>query len=441
MNLQPIKHRVVAICAVIALATVFPASTAIATVHSTEAAAVMNFSKSGNINKTIEFTTDDFRIAGSRNESLDSIILTSLPSRDAGTLMLGDRMLSIGDIIAFSALDGIRFLPSQSPQISNTSFSFIPVFQTEGTGNETKVHLYLLEEENSAPTAENIEFTTYKNVAYTGLLNAIDPEGDMITFQIIDKPARGSIEFSDTNEAEFIYSPYENKTGRDSFTYVAIDAVGNKSSEATVKIKIEKPSTKVTYADMVDHPAYCAAIRLAEEKIFIGSSINGTHYFNPDTPLTRSEFLAMAMEALDEDILTSVSATGFHDDDAIQTWAKPYVASALKSGSIQGRPSSDGHISFCGNDYITQAEAAVLINRMLSVSDVSVETWSGNTSEIPSWASQAVMNLETVGVLKNAADSTARLSSAMTRADAASMISAALDVLENRENSSRTVPW
>ena len=50
--------------------------------------------------------------------------------------------------------------------------------------------------------------------------------------------------------SEFVYTPYENKTGKDSFTYVAVDAVGNSSDPATVKIKIEKPNTKVTYADM-----------------------------------------------------------------------------------------------------------------------------------------------------------------------------------------------
>ena len=26
--------------------------------------------------------------------------------------------------------------------------------------------------------------------------------------------------------SEFVYTPYENKTGKDSFTYVAVDAVG-----------------------------------------------------------------------------------------------------------------------------------------------------------------------------------------------------------------------
>ena len=49
-------------------------------------------------------------------------------------------------------------------------------------------------------------------------------------------------------------SPYENKTGKDSFTYVAVDPAGNVSPEAKVSIQIEKPDTKVTYADMEGNP-------------------------------------------------------------------------------------------------------------------------------------------------------------------------------------------
>lgn len=55
---------------------------------------------------------------------------------------------------------------------------------------------------------------------------------------------------------------------------MAVDAVGNSSDPATVKIKIEKPNTKVTYADM-GRPAHKAAIRLAEEGIFVGECMVG----------------------------------------------------------------------------------------------------------------------------------------------------------------------
>lgn len=437
------KQRIGAFTATAALVLfiALPASASELSYGQTESAAVMTFSKNGNSTNEITFSADDFRVIGDKKVSLDSIILTSLPARETGVLMMGDELLVTGDVIAVSALDGIHFRPLLSPTLSSTSFEFTPVFSSGETGEQVKVNLYLLTEENQIPVAENMEFSTYKNVAYTGQFSAVDPEGDLITFQLVDKPARGSITLSEDGGAEFVYTPYENKTGKDSFTYVAIDSVGNTSEEATVKVRIEKPSTKVTYADMAGHPAYNAAIRLAEEEIFVGASMNGTHYFQPDIPLTRVEFLAMAMEAVDTDVLEGVTATGFYDDSAIQTWAKPYVASALKSGTVQGSISSDGQVVFCGNDTITQTEAAVLLNRMLSVSDVSAETWGGDTTLIPTWACQAVMNLESVGVLNGLTESGLYLSDTVTRANAAQMLSSALELIENREDSRAWFRW
>ena len=435
MKLSKINRRIAAMAVLAVLAATLPGPTAVAITGTNEPAAIMTFSKSGMLGKEIAFSSDDFRVIGDKNTSLDSIILTSLPAREAGSLMLGDEPLFAGDVIAVSALNGVRFCPLNSPQISSTSFTFTPVFASGDSGHETGVHLYLLSQENGTPTAENMEFTTYKNVAYTGRFSAVDPEGDLITFQLVDKPARGSLVLSETDEAEFIYTPYENKIGKDSFTYIAIDAAGNTSEEATVKIQIVKPSTKVTYADMGGHPAYNAAIHLAEKNIFVGASMNGTYYFQPDTPVSRVEFLAMAMNTMGANVPEGVTATGFYDDNAIQTWAKPYVASALKSGDVQGCISADGQIIFCGDNTITQTEAAVLLNRMLRVSDISGETWGGDTSLIPSWACQAVINLETVGVLSEMAVNPTRLNEAVSRADAAQMLSSALSLIETRENS------
>ena len=78
---------------------------------------------------------------------------------------------------------------------------------------------------------------------------------------------------------------------------MAVDPAGNVSPEAKVSIQIEKPDTKVTYADMEGNPAHKASIRLAEEGIFVGSYVNGSYFFDPDQPVSRAEFLTMAMAA------------------------------------------------------------------------------------------------------------------------------------------------
>ena len=82
-----------------------------------------------------------------------------------------------------------------------------------------------------------------------------------------------------------------------------------------------------------------------------------------------------------------------------------------------------------------------MLNRLLSVSDVSADAWTGNIDAIPSWACQAVMNLETVGLIQTDAKGWVVLSDTMTRSDAAQMLSSALDLIKARENNESWFNW
>lgn len=278
---------------------------------------------------------------------------------------------------------------------------------------------------NAAPVAEDLELSTYQNVAVTDRLSAVDPEGDLITYRLLKKPARGSVSIGE--DGRFVYTPYENKTGKDSFTYIAMDTAGNASDPATVKLQIRKPDTKVTYADLSGHPAHSAAIRLAEEGIFVGACVGGEYFFQPDAPVSRSEFLTMAMDAAGVDALEGVTRTGFADDEAIETWAKPYVSAALKSGLIQGTVDGAGRVVFQGEQAVTAAEAAVILDRALSVTDVDAGAFG--PADAPAWAAQAAANLSTCGVLP----SEAGLADTLTRGEAAQLLCAALDLLDSRD--------
>ena len=288
---------------------------------------------------------------------------------------------------------------------------------------------------NAPPIAQNQEFETCKNVAYTGRLAATDPEGDLITFQLSDKPARGSVDIATDGSGTFVYTPYENKTGKDSFTFVAVDDKGNASQSAKVSIRIRKPSTKVTYADMAGEASYNAAIRLAEEKVMVGECVGGKYYFRPDAPVSRSEFVTMAMSALDLGPLSSVSATGFADDEAIPTWAKGYVSSALRSGVVRGYPDQTGKVVFGPDNTVTRAEAAVMIDRLISTTDVAATTFYADTTTAPAWAFQAAVNLETAGVLQTDEVGALALGTTLTRGQAAQLLASAMDVVEARETS------
>ena len=92
--------------------------------------------------------------------------------------------------------------------------------------------------EGSAPAAENLELRTYRNVSVGGRLKAFDPDGDVVSYSITTDPVKGSIELEENGC--FVYTPGENKRGRDYFGYKAMDSEGNLSQEATVIIRIEK---------------------------------------------------------------------------------------------------------------------------------------------------------------------------------------------------------
>lgn len=401
---------------------------------------IPDFSKNALVGDTVTFSDQDFSVQNGDGIKLTSITITALPDPGAGTLTLGGQPLAADSVVEASALAGLRFQSLSQPSVTTTTFSFLPTFDDGAQAQQpTTVTLYLLTAANEAPIARNMDLSTYKNVAITGYFDAVDSEGDTLTFQLMDTPARGAVTLAEDGSAKFVYTPYENKTGKDSFTYVAIDSAGNTSSEAKVTIQINKPDTKVTYADMEGDPAHKASIRLAEEGIFVGSYLNGEYFFDPDRPVTRAEFLTMAMATVGMAPLEDVTTTGFTDDAAIPTWAKGSVSAAVMAGVIQGSRDDSGAPVFDASENITQGEATVMLDQLLNLSDVPLEVFSAQGSDAH-WAGQAAANLAASGVIRVEETNSAALSTGLDRAQAAMLLDGALDVLSQREEDG-WLPW
>ena len=418
------KYRILTAAAAMALlfSAALPASAFFFNEETETAPVAYDLLKNAPVGQSLTFTETDFLADGGE---LDAIVLSTLPDSQTGTLTLGGQLLRVGDVISMEAVDGLVYTAKDAVNPSAAHFEFLPVFADGTSGEAASADLFLLGEANSAPVARDMEFTTYKNVAVTERFDGVDPEGDILTYHVVKKPARGAVTIQE--DGTFVYTPYENKTGKDTFTYVAVDAVGNSSDPATVKVKIEKPDTKVTYADLDGNPAHKAAVRLAEEGIFVGECMNGAYFFCPDEPVTRSQFVAMVMDTAGLEALEDVERTGFADDGIIETWAKPYVASALKSGLIQGSLDGEGQAVFRGGETVTAAEAAVLLDRALQVTDVDAQTFA--SADAPAWAAQSAANLSTCGML----DSGTSLGTQLTRGEAAQLLCAALEWMDSRE--------
>lgn len=433
MNLSPTFRRVlVPVMALVMISCLTLPASAFFWNKKTSQPAVNDFSKNGMIGSVISFTPEEFGVTEESSDPLVQITLDTLPDAGAGLLCMGSEPLQAGCAIDVSALNGLRFQSAQAPALTTTSFCFTPTFASGQQGGQVTVTLYLLAEENQPPVARNMELTTYKNVAITGYFDAVDGEGDTLTFQLTSTPARGAVTLAEDGSSQFVYTPYENKTGSDRFTYVAIDSAGNTSPEATVELRIDKPDTKVTYADMDGNPAQKAAIRLAEEGVYVGRYVDGNYFFDPDQPVTRAQFLTMAMSVTGLEQLEGVTLTGFSDDTAIPAWAKGSVSAALKAGAISGTRDETGAPIFGAEQNITRGEASVMLNNLLDITDVPLAVFSSGTEG--HWAAQAAANLSASGVVSPQSMGTAQLSDQLTLAQAAEMLDGALDMMDSRES-------
>ena len=279
---------------------------------------------------------------------------------------------------------------------------------------------------DGAPVAQNLEINTYRGVSVGGRLTASNPRGEKLTFEITTEPVKGKLDLDE--DGHFVYTPADGKCGKDYFGYKAIGADGKRSQEATVIIRIDKPQSRVTYADLSGESCACAAQRLAEADIFTGECLAGEYVFSPDAPVTRSEFLAMCMKVAGTDLLSGVRTTGFADDTEIDAWAKPYVSTALKCGIISGYAEDESCAVFGPERYISVAEAAAILDRAVELTD-AVETWYSYDEALPVWAVQSAANVSSCGLLPYGCSFT---DATLSRGEAAEMLCGAIDIVAKR---------
>ena len=390
------------------------------------------FAKSGESGTAITFSSEDFlgNIVGSGK--LEGIVLTTLPDKTEGTLFCGNREMYAGEAVTTQNLDSLYFQPTGTEETTAT-FSFIPVF-TDSNGEITTVSVAQVKKENAAPTANDSEFETVKNIAVTCKFKCMDPDGDAIVCKIQSAPKKGDAIIPADNPTSFVYTPYQNKTGTDTFTFVAVDPDGKTSAAAKVTIRITKNGAKMTYADMEGNSAHFAAIKLAEDGILIGERMGECYFFDPDKVVSRGEFVAMALTCLGTEISTPVTKTGFADDSDTPAWVKPYISTALKNGIITGVSTSDGRKVFRSETALTRAEAAVIINNAIALSDADREPVFADSDALPAWASEAAANTAARGILSVTSDGNLRPMDSVTRADAAQMLYNAMQVIKDDQS-------
>ena len=285
-------------------------------------------------------------------QELTGAWITEVPKGDS--LHLGSRVIRAGDVLTTAQLEKLTLQGETEAVIR-----YLPILDS-GLQPEAELVIALGTRKNEAPTAEDSLLETYRNLPNEGLLKVSDPEGDVLTFTLTRQPRRGDVVIRE--DGSFLYTPKKNKVGTDSFTFTAADAAGNVSREATVTVRILKPTDEQQYADTAASDCRFEAEWLRSTGVFTGETVNGQFCFSPDEPVSRGQFLAMLMQVLDMPVDRNVQETGFLDESP--QWLKPYLAAALRSGIIAGFPAGDG-AEFRPDQTVSAAEAARMAGNAL----------------------------------------------------------------------------
>ncbi len=309
----------------------------------------------------------------------DGVFILSVPNPSVATVRYGSRAIRAGDALPKEAL-GQLTLDTHCQTKQDVSISYYTVSDGNVTAAK-ELKLSILPAKNEPPTAQNGKLETYKNIANTGTLQASDPEGRPLTYNLVKEPKRGTVAIAE--DGTFTYTPKKNKVGVDSFVYTAADPAGKVSREATVTITILKPADETQYTDTAGKDCRFAAEWMRQTGIFTGETVGENPCFSPERQVTRGEFVTMLVKALDIPVDEEVTQTGYADE--VPQWLQPYLAAAVRWGLTEGLENQQ---VFEADTPITAAEADVLLKNALNREESCI-----SPEELPMTRAQAACAL------------------------------------------------
>jgi hypothetical protein len=341
-----------------------------------------------------------------------SAVITQLPAPETGTLKLGEADVLPDQIITREQFDSLTFVPC-----GNEEATFRFRLADSGYESSFVCSIVPMEKLNFAPVAKADEIAGKENIAVFASLAASDPDEDNVTFHITKNARHGNVTLLDRKTGKIKYTPDENFSGKDKFTFIAVDKYGNESAPATVRIKVEKNRLDIEYADMQGEDAHMAAVILAENDILTGEKLGDEMTFSPEKEISRADFLIMAMRASDIDKGDSAVASKFEDDASFTGYQRRYIAKAQEMKLVYGFDTDSGAV-FRPNESITLAHAATIVGRIAGLEKYSVDdalcVFADEKSEI---TQEGMDVLASIGVFAEAS-----AEKSLTRAEAAKLL-------------------
>lgn len=206
-----------------------------------------------------------------------------------------------------------------------------------------------------------------------------------------------------------------------------VKLVNSELQSVTLKPNVKISAALVDFAalfkDITGHWAK-AAIEQAVKLSFINGYTDGT--FRPNAQVTRAEFAAMLVRALDLQAKTGDKAS-FTDASSIPGWASGFVATAVEAGILKGY---EDH-TFRPGKPINRSEIAVMITRALAwQADPAKKSSFADRDLIPAWAHPSVAMAAEAGIIKGRGANQFAPSANATRAEAVTLLLAVIDLKE-----------
>ncbi|MES2422806.1 MAG: Ig-like domain-containing protein [Pseudomonadota bacterium] len=193
------------------------------------------------------FSASDFGFGDALDNpanALQSVVIDTLPPAGEGSLLLNGVAVTAGQEIPVGQLGQLVFVAA--PNFNGTgvgSFNF-QVRDNGGTANggvnldaSPNTISFVIGGANDAPvfTPDTASQTTLEDNAVSGVVSAIDADGDTLTYAVGMNPANGAVVVN--ANGTYTYTPDINYAGTDSFTVTVSDGQGGQDT-ITVNVNI-----------------------------------------------------------------------------------------------------------------------------------------------------------------------------------------------------------
>jgi len=340
--------------------------------------------------ETIRFTAEAFNDHGGYVPS--SVKILSLPDETAGSLVYNSKPVSVGQSISVLTLNSLYY-----KSIGSDDAEF-----TLSTDNSNVIRCLIRhkDSENNAPlksSGSTVSAYTKVNAAVAGYLDGYDPDGDQLRFEIVSYPVKGIVSVSNKETGHFVYHPYEGISGEDTFTYRICDSFGKYSEVCSVSISIDRSYSNI-YDDMNDSYYTSAVTDAVKSGIMQTRKTAEGEFFDPSEPVSRIDFLIMAMRSMGAGEGVEVSDTPFEDDSTLTNKEKGYLSAAYRLGIVKGTV-ENGSLKFMPDEGITGASAAVILNSILGLPENDSISVSAMDDGTPAWAAASMSALAGEGII------------------------------------------